>query len=102
MAVPLKLQGEAVYAASKAAVLSLTQVLAGEFAEYGVTVNAVGPTPIATDLIAGVDNEKIDALVGRQMIHRMGTMEDVVNVVDFFLREESDFVTGQTLYLGGV
>ena len=50
VAVGLKLEGEAAYVASKAAVLSLTQVLARELAEFGITVNAVGPTPIDTDL----------------------------------------------------
>lgn len=42
------------------------------------------------------------ALIARQAIPRYGKMEDVLNVCDFFLRDESDFVTGQTIYLGGV
>ena len=82
--------------------ISLTQVLAREFAEYGITVNAVGPTPVSTDLIAGVDSSKIDDLVQRQAITRIGTFDDVANVVDFFIDEASGFVTGQCLYLGGV
>jgi 3-oxoacyl-[acyl-carrier protein] reductase len=102
VAVPLKLEGEAIYVASKAAVLSLTEVLARELAEFGITVNAVGPTPIDTDLIRGVPREKIERLVARQAIPRLGTFEDVANVVDFFLRPESSFVTGQNLFLGGV
>jgi 3-oxoacyl-[acyl-carrier protein] reductase len=102
VAARLRLEGEAVYAASKAAVLSFTQILAREFAEFGITVNAVGPTPIATDLIAGVPEDKIEKLIHRQAIHRLGTAEDVINIVDFFLRKESDFVTGQDLYLGGI
>jgi 3-oxoacyl-[acyl-carrier protein] reductase len=44
----------------------------------------------------------MDALIARQAIPRMGTMADVANVIDFFLRAESDFVTGQVVYLGGV
>lgn len=102
VAVPLKLEGEAAYAASKAAVESLTRVLARELAELNVTVNAVGPTPIATDLIRSVPEEKIGRLVKRQAIRRMGEFRDVVNVVDFFVRPESDFITGQIIYLGGV
>ena len=102
MAVPLKLEGEAMYVASKAAVLSLTHVLARELVELGITVNAVGPGPVDTDLIRGVPKEKIDHLVSRQAIRRIGTFEDIANVVDFFLRPESNFVTGQCLFLGGV
>jgi 3-oxoacyl-[acyl-carrier protein] reductase len=102
IAVPLHLEGEAVYAASKAAVEMLTRVLARELAPLGITCNAVGPTPIDTDLLRGVPREKIDRLVASQAIARLGRFEDVVNVIDFFLRPESDFVTGQVIYLGGV
>jgi len=102
VATPLKLEGEAAYAASKAAVVSLTEVLARELAPLSITVNAVGPTPIETDLIRSVPKAKMDALIARQAVPRMGTMADVSNVIDFFLREESDFITGQVVYLGGV
>jgi 3-oxoacyl-[acyl-carrier protein] reductase len=102
VATPLRLEGESVYAASKAAVCSLTEILAREFGEFGVTVNAVGPTPIDTDLIRGVPQEKIDQLIARQALKRMCELRDVANAIDFFLRPDSDFVTGQVLYLGGV
>jgi 3-oxoacyl-[acyl-carrier protein] reductase len=99
---PLNLEGEAIYAASKAAVESLTRILARELAELKITVNAIGPTPIETDLIRGVPQEKMDALLARQALSRMGEVRDVINAVDFYLREESDFITGQVLYLGGI
>ena len=102
VATPLKLEGEALYAASKAAIVTLTQILAREFADLGITVNAVGPTPIKTDLIRGVPQAKIDLLLSRQAIREYGTFEDVSNVIDFYLMPESRFVTGQVIYLGGV
>jgi len=102
VAVPLKLEGEAVYAASKAAVISLTQILAREFAEFGITVNAIGPTPIKTDLIRGIPSEKLEALISRQAIKRYGEMRDVIQVIDFFIDPASDFVTGQVIFLGGI
>lgn len=101
VAVPLKLEGEAVYAASKAAVVSLTQILARELGDFGITVNAVGPNPIKTDLIRGVPTQKLDQLIARQAIKRYGEAGDVIRVVDFFLQPQNDLVTGQVLYLGG-
>lgn len=102
VATPLQLEGEAIYAASKAAVLSLTQVLARELAPLGITVNSVGPTPVPTDLIRSVPKAKMDALLARQAIPRFGEPADVINVIDFFLSPASDFVTAQNIYLGGV
>jgi len=102
VAVPLKLEGEAIYASSKAAVVSLTQILSRELANIGITVNAIGPTPVKTDLIRSVPIEKIKRLLERQAIHRYGEYGDIVNVIDFFIKPESDFITGQVIYLGGV
>ncbi|MFD2670597.1 SDR family NAD(P)-dependent oxidoreductase [Marinicrinis sediminis] len=102
VATPLRLEGEAVYAASKAAVSSLTEVMARELAPFRITVNAVGPTPVKTDLIRSVPQAKMDALIDRQAVKRFGEFRDISNVIDFFIREDSDFVTGQIVYLGGV
>lgn len=102
VAVPLDLEGEAVYAASKAAVESLTRVSAKELGLFGIRVNAIGPTPIKTDLIRNVPENKLQALLDQQIIRRFGEFDDVVNVIDFFNNEKSGFITGQILYLGGV
>lgn len=102
VAAAMDLEGEAIYAASKSGVESLTRVLAKEFGAFGITVNAIGPTPVETDLIKSVPKSKIESLIGNQAIKRMGTFEDVKNVVDFFISECSGFVSGQVIYLGGV
>jgi 3-oxoacyl-[acyl-carrier protein] reductase len=102
IAVPLNLDGEAVYAASKAAVETLTKVMAKELANMEITVNAVAPTPVKTNLIRNVPEDKIKELLNKQAIKRMGEPEDVANVIDFFLDSKSNFITGQIVYLGGV
>ena len=98
----LSLEGEATYAASKAAVQKFSQVAAKEFAPFGITVNCIGPTPVETDLIKAVPKNKIDLLMDSQAIKRLGTKQDILNVVDFFMAESSEFITAQTIYLGGV
>lgn len=102
VAAPLRLEGEAIYASAKAAIENLTQTTAKELSTYGITVNAIGPTPIKTDLIKTVPKEKIDALIDKQTLKRFGTFDDITHVIDFFIDEKSDFLTGQILYLGGV
>jgi len=102
VAVPLMLEGESLYSASKAAVEQLTKVMAREFSTFGITCNCVGPGPIDTDLIAGVSEEKISALTDRLVGGKKSTFSDVTNVIDFFLSESSRAITGQIVYLGGV
>lgn len=102
VATPLKLEGEAIYAASKAAIHSFTEVMAREVADLNITINSVGPTPIDTDLIRSVPKEKMDRLIARQAIVRKGLESDVANVIDFYLQKSSEFITGQNIFLGGV
>lgn len=102
VSVPLRLVGECAYVTAKAAVERMSQVLAQELAPMGITVNVVGPAPVDTDMTRGVPKEKMDELVGRLALRRLGVPEDVANVVEFFLRPESHGVTSQVLYLGGV
>jgi 3-oxoacyl-[acyl-carrier protein] reductase len=101
VAVPLNLEGEAAYAASKSALEGLTRVMAKDLGSFGITVNAVGPGPIETRLIRGVPKDRLDALLKRLAIPEFGTAADVANAVDFFLLPASRLVTGQVLYLGG-
>jgi 3-oxoacyl-[acyl-carrier protein] reductase len=102
VAVPLQLEGESIYAASKSAVETLTRIIAKEYGGFGITCNAIGPSPIETALIKGVGKDKITKLIEQQAIHKMATPEDVINLADFFLRPESKMISGQVVYLGGV
>lgn len=98
----LRLEGEAIYSSSKSAIETLTQTIAKELAPYNITVNAIGPTPIQTDLIKAIPKDKIQSLLDKQSLKRLGTFEDIKNVIDFFIDDKSDFITGQIIYLGGV
>ena len=102
VAVPLNLEGEAIYASTKCAVEQFTKIFAKEVAPLGITVNIIGPTPIQTDLIKAVPKIKIDELLNQQAIKRMGDFDDIINVINFYIKNESNFITGQTIYLGGV
>lgn len=100
--VPLRLSGEAAYLASKSAVQTLSQVMARELSEFGITVNVVAPGPTDTDMIRGVPSAKIEELTRMFFNKRLTTMDDIANVVHFLLRPESGGVTGQVIYLNGV
>ncbi len=99
---PIALAGEAVYAASKSAVVTFTRILAFELGQWGITCNSFGATPIMTDMIKGVPQDKIDAVVNGLAVKRLGTPEDCANVCDFFINPASDNITGQVIYLGGI
>jgi len=99
---PIALAGEAIYAASKSAVVTFTRILAFELGQWGITCNSFGATPIMTDMIKGVPQDKIDAVVNGLAIKRLGTYDDCKNVCDFFISERSDNITGQVVYLGGI
>jgi 3-oxoacyl-[acyl-carrier protein] reductase len=99
---PIALAGEAMYAASKSAVVTLTRILAFELGQWGITCNSFGATPIMTDMIRGVPQEKIDAVVNGLAIKRLGSPQDCANVCDFFISPASDNITGQVIYLGGI
>lgn len=99
---PLRLSGEAAYLASKSAVQTLSQVMARELAEFGITVNVVAPGPTDTDMIRGVPKAKIDELVAQFFNKRLTTLDDITNVVQFLLNPASGGVTGQVIYLNGV
>ncbi|WP_374449340.1 SDR family oxidoreductase [Stella sp.] len=92
------------YAASKAALHGLTKTWALELGPHGITVNAVSPGPIATELFRRVnpdDSPRTAAIRAAIPMRRMGRPEDVAGAVAFFLARESGFVTGQVLHVCG-
>jgi 3-oxoacyl-[acyl-carrier protein] reductase len=102
VAVPLNLEGEMIYASSKAAIEKMTKIMAKELSNYNIQVNAIGPTPIETDLIKTIPKIKIEELISSQTIKRLGTFEDILNIIDFFINKNSGMITGQIIYLGGL
>jgi 3-oxoacyl-[acyl-carrier protein] reductase len=102
IAVAIGLQGESVYVASKAGVEGFSRSFAREMAPNGVTVNVIAPGPVNTDLITKVPEEKIQAIVDRQIIQRKATPEDILRVVLMILSPESAMLSGQIFNIGGV
>ena len=93
----------AAYCASKAGVVNLTRVLAIEWAEFGINVNAVGPTFILTPLTQSTfdDPDSREDLISRIPIGRVGQPEDVTGAVVFLASPAADMITGHTLLVDG-
>lgn len=102
MAAYHQVAGEAAYTASKAAVTALSRVLAKELAGQGITCNVLAPSAIPTELSAAVNPAALSEVLRRNAIPEMGTMADVSNAIDWLLKPESQAITGQVIYLGGV
>ncbi|MBI3234984.1 MAG: SDR family oxidoreductase [Bacteroidetes bacterium] len=98
----LNLETQSLYAATKSAVESLTRTSAKELSEFNITVNAVGPTPMEIGLIKGIPEEWLNNVIQMQTIKRKGTMEDITHVINFLIDDKASFITGQTIYLGGI
>jgi 3-oxoacyl-[acyl-carrier protein] reductase len=93
--------GQANYAASKSGLLGLTKSLAKELGGRGVTVNAVAPGFIETEMTAGLPDEVKKAFLASIPLGRPGTPEDVAGVIAFLCSPAADYVTGQILNIDG-
>lgn len=101
IAVQLGLKGESVYVASKAGVEGFSRAFAREMADFGITVNCVAPGPIRTDLLRGVSDQQIDAIVEQQIIRTVFGPDAVCDTVEMLLSPLAHAVTGQVMHVGG-
>ncbi|NWF90302.1 MAG: 3-oxoacyl-[acyl-carrier-protein] reductase [Ignavibacteriaceae bacterium] len=93
--------GQANYAASKAGVIGFTKSTAREVASRGITVNAVAPGFIETDMTAKLNEKQREALINTIPMSRLGTPEDVAKVVGFLSSDEAAYITGQVIAVDG-
>lgn len=93
--------GQTNYAASKGGIIGFTRCLATELAKRGITVNAVAPGFIETDMTVDVRNAAGDQIKKHIPARRLGLPEDIANAVLFFACDETSYVTGQTLAIDG-
>jgi NAD(P)-dependent dehydrogenase (short-subunit alcohol dehydrogenase family) len=91
------------YCASKAGIISLTQVLAAEWAQYNILVNAIGPSYVETEFTAGLrGNQAIyDELKNKNLLKRFAQPEEIVGAAIFLASNESNYITGQTIFVDG-
>jgi 3-oxoacyl-[acyl-carrier protein] reductase len=93
--------GQANYAASKAGIIGMTKALAREIGSRGITVNAIAPGYIETDMTRGLPEELKAKMVAAVPLARAGQPEDVANAVKFLVSEDASYVTGQVLAVNG-
>lgn len=102
MAASLEPIGDSVYAASKAALTTMSNVMARELAPLNITCNTLAVSALETDMLAQLPAEKVAAVIAGLPIPRLAQPDDILNVLDFLASERSSYITAQTIHLGGV
>ncbi len=93
--------GQVNYAAAKSGIHGFTKALAQEGARYNITVNAVAPGYIDTDMVAAVPEQVLEKIVARVPVGRLGHANEIACGVLFLVRDEATFITGSTLSING-
>ncbi|MDE2561284.1 MAG: acetoacetyl-CoA reductase [Sphingomonadales bacterium] len=93
--------GQVNYAAAKSGIHGFTKALAQEGAKYGVTVNAIAPGYIDTDMVAAVPQPVLDKIIAKIPVGRLGHAEEIARGVAFLCSEDAGFVTGSTMSING-
>ena len=101
MAVKHEVKGEAIYTASKSAIISFTRVMAKEVHGYNITCNIIAPSAIKTDLMDSIDEDALRDVLKRNAIQELCKTEDISNTIDWFIKTTSNSITGQIIYMGG-
>jgi 3-oxoacyl-[acyl-carrier protein] reductase len=94
-------RGQANYAASKAGIIGLTQTLAKEFSNKGITVNAVAPGFIGTDMLKSVPDKIMDKILAQIPMGRLGKPEEIASAVTYLVSPEAGYITGQVIDVNG-
>lgn len=93
--------GQTNYAATKSGVIGMSKTLAKELGKYGITVNAVAPGFIATDMVRAMPQKVIDMMEGKTPLGRLGQPEDIANAYVFLASDEASFISGSVLSVDG-
>jgi 3-oxoacyl-[acyl-carrier protein] reductase len=102
MAASLEPVGDSMYAATKAGLSTIANVMAKEFGSMNVTCNTLGISAIDSDMLAQLPRDKIEAIIAGLPVPRFAQPDDILNVIDFFASERSSYITAQTVFLAGV
>ena len=93
--------GQANYSASKAGIIGFTKSLALEGARYGITVNSISPGYTETDMVAKMNGEVLNSIIGNIPLGRLGKPSDVANTAAFLMSEYADYITGADIPVNG-
>ena len=93
--------GQVNYAAAKSGIHGFTKALAQEGAGQGITVNAVAPGYVDTDMVRGVPERVLEKIIAQIPVGRLGKAEDIARGVLFLIADDADFITGSTLSING-